>query len=540
MNQKINKAGNLQVADFGALADQAYAEYNFGDRVEVTDASGWEYLTPGFERTRKVHVEAEREDDGPAPRWTLTFTVRFNPADGSLSEAYAIDCKGQIWGSMPDRKLPEITDDDIETVRAVGFAVDQESAVDGQPANGRWRWTLTQPAWTQATTCRGDFGSEKDAWADAVRSFQGDGGLRRKLLEIDPEIAEAIIGNILNRVKNDGVPVNASNAIKCISEVASAYGYELSDAQVEALAPRVIARVKGNETELEQGTLPGVQTGVSASVQDAHDCQPVRRIYFVADEGFDVIEAECFLLDGFIEEGGEPAIEAIYADPQEAERAARRDDPSLILDVFPLDYNGQMTLTEIRIFFGCEMKQQEIPTEPESAALKARPNTIAKSILAAAQRMRAAGVVIEVNTAEPTVKIYAHAVPYITRGGTFTVSGESADGLICEAHAYVGLAETVTFDEAMAFTVDGYLDDFIELPETVQDAINSGFWSDLHPEIAGIEPDSVVGEAVVALLNDIEAVCTRIYAEDGGAVESNIVESMKALAYRQCRVWYFG
>lgn len=176
----------------------------------------------------------------------------------------------------------------------------------------------------------------------------------------------------------------------------------------------------------------------------------------------------------------------------------------------------------------------------ESAGLKARPNTIAKTILTAAQRMRASDVVIEVNMAMPMVNIDAHAVPYITQGGMFALSGQSADGLISEAHAYVGLAETVTFDEAMAFTVEGYLDDFIELPKTVRGAINSGFWPDLHPEIAAIEPDSVVGEAVVALLADMESVCTRIYAEDGGAVEPDIIESMKELAYRQCLVWYFG
>lgn len=77
-------------------------------------------------------------------------------------------------------------------------------------------------------------------------------------------------------------------------------------------------------------------------------------------------------------------------------------------------------------------------------------------------------------------------------------------------------------------------------PHTVRDAINFAFWPDLHPEIAGIEPDCVVGEAVVALLKDVETICTRVYASDGGAVESDIVASMKDLAYRQCNVWYFG
>lgn len=77
-------------------------------------------------------------------------------------------------------------------------------------------------------------------------------------------------------------------------------------------------------------------------------------------------------------------------------------------------------------------------------------------------------------------------------------------------------------------------------PQTVRDAINFAFWPDLHPEIAGIEADCVVGEAVIALLKDVEAICTRVYASDGGAVEPHIVASMKALAYRQCNVWYFG
>lgn len=87
--------------DQAALADKAFADYNFGDGVEVTDASGWEYTTPGNERSRKVYVETEREDDGPAPRWTLTFTVRFDQATGSLTEACALDNKGQVWGAMP-------------------------------------------------------------------------------------------------------------------------------------------------------------------------------------------------------------------------------------------------------------------------------------------------------------------------------------------------------------------------------------------------------------------------------------------------------
>ena len=42
------------VNDQGQLADRAFAEYNFGAGVTVTDSSGWEYVIPGNERSRKV------------------------------------------------------------------------------------------------------------------------------------------------------------------------------------------------------------------------------------------------------------------------------------------------------------------------------------------------------------------------------------------------------------------------------------------------------------------------------------------------------
>lgn len=84
--------------DQAVLADKAFADYDFGEGVYVTDCSGWEYTTPGHERTRKVYVESDPEDDGPAPRWTLDFTVRFDPETGALQSATATDDKGQVWG----------------------------------------------------------------------------------------------------------------------------------------------------------------------------------------------------------------------------------------------------------------------------------------------------------------------------------------------------------------------------------------------------------------------------------------------------------
>lgn len=86
--------------DQAALADKAFEDYDFGEGVMVTDTSGWEYTSPGHERTRKVYVETEREDDGPAPRSTLNFTVRFDPATGALVDACAMDANGNQRGAM--------------------------------------------------------------------------------------------------------------------------------------------------------------------------------------------------------------------------------------------------------------------------------------------------------------------------------------------------------------------------------------------------------------------------------------------------------
>ena len=108
----------------GALADKAFAEYEFGEGVMVTDTSGWEYTTPGHERTRTVYVETVSEDDGPAPRWTLNFTVRFEPATGVLSEAYAIDQKGQIWGAMPVQQGVAKTPDNEVAIMNPSISID--------------------------------------------------------------------------------------------------------------------------------------------------------------------------------------------------------------------------------------------------------------------------------------------------------------------------------------------------------------------------------------------------------------------------------
>lgn len=96
-----------------AAAELAFSEFDFGNETEVTDANGWSYSTPGWEWTRKVYVETAPEDDGPAPRHVLNFTVHFSKEDGSFVEAVALTEDGSEWGSMPSIS---------EDVEALGFS----------------------------------------------------------------------------------------------------------------------------------------------------------------------------------------------------------------------------------------------------------------------------------------------------------------------------------------------------------------------------------------------------------------------------------
>lgn len=101
MEQRNRIIGN----DPAQLADQAFADYEFGDGVCVSDTSGWEYASHSNQRSRKVYVETSQQR---TPSIKLTFTVRFNAANGALVEAYARDEKGQIWGAMPQPKAAAV------------------------------------------------------------------------------------------------------------------------------------------------------------------------------------------------------------------------------------------------------------------------------------------------------------------------------------------------------------------------------------------------------------------------------------------------
>jgi hypothetical protein len=97
------------------LAEQAFGDYEFGAGVDYVDSDEWVSTRSGSEMSKKAWFETESEDDGPNPRYELTFTVRIDRATGLVVEATAIDHKGQIWGHLPssplqnaDGKVPQV------------------------------------------------------------------------------------------------------------------------------------------------------------------------------------------------------------------------------------------------------------------------------------------------------------------------------------------------------------------------------------------------------------------------------------------------
>ena len=117
---------------------------------------------------------------------------------------------------------------------------------------------------------------------------------------------------------------------------------------VRALPAKVHPAIEAEFESARKGLEAHADAGVNRGQVSA--ARPARQIYFVAREGFDVTEAGCMLREGFIEDGEAPEIEGIYDDPDEAQRAVDGEES---LKVFAFEYDDQMTLTEIRMFFGC-------------------------------------------------------------------------------------------------------------------------------------------------------------------------------------------
>ncbi|MBR8189049.1 hypothetical protein KDW82_08255 [Burkholderia vietnamiensis] len=91
------------------------------------------------------------------------------------------DLRGKDLGPDGQWKLPEVTESDLEAVKAAGFRVHRGGATDGPELDARWWWTVIQPGWIAVESCPHDFATESEAWADAVRALRADPDLNRKM-----------------------------------------------------------------------------------------------------------------------------------------------------------------------------------------------------------------------------------------------------------------------------------------------------------------------------------------------------------------------
>lgn len=77
-------------------ADQARAQYDFGERIEVIALAGWQVDAARQEWWRPLLVHPQAHPDRPV--W-LVFTVRFTAGEGAVvHSAHAADRTGATWG----------------------------------------------------------------------------------------------------------------------------------------------------------------------------------------------------------------------------------------------------------------------------------------------------------------------------------------------------------------------------------------------------------------------------------------------------------
>lgn len=229
----------LSSVDQEATADRAFADYDFGSGVTVTDTGAWEYSTPGYERTRKVYVETEPEDDGPAPRSALNFTVRFDLKNGSLVEAYAIDRKGQIWGSLP-REILDTTDEagqdkKSETVTAWSLRSGDRIVTRNWP-EGRLI-VNTEPGLPRSTKIRVTYEGNGEFEDREVFGASDAVIVRRKLAE----------EQLTSRKLAEQFPVKGSMPQAVVHQL-----YRLREAEVTALSQRSVI-VESDLGDLDRG-----------------------------------------------------------------------------------------------------------------------------------------------------------------------------------------------------------------------------------------------------------------------------------------------
>ncbi len=86
------------------LAEQAFGEYEVGPGMEYVDSDEWSYTIPGLELTKTAWFDFAPSDDVTDERLEVTFTVLIDSVTGRVSDARAVDRRGEIWGYLPKGK----------------------------------------------------------------------------------------------------------------------------------------------------------------------------------------------------------------------------------------------------------------------------------------------------------------------------------------------------------------------------------------------------------------------------------------------------
>lgn len=164
-------------------ADIAFLSYDFGAANQVEDSSGWEYVTPGNEMTRKVFLRPIEESQTATD--VAHFTVVFEPSSATIKEAYAMmAASGAKIGRMPVVQSAPKPEDRLDTSLRLfdvgvsyedehgevhplatwsGVAADQQDA-EAKAADAHWDDRLTAASCAQVFTT-----------AEIPRFLQSDG-----------------------------------------------------------------------------------------------------------------------------------------------------------------------------------------------------------------------------------------------------------------------------------------------------------------------------------------------------------------------------
>lgn len=85
-------------------AEQVWLQYDFGTDG-VGDSEGWDRIIPGEEWTRRVYLESDEQDVDDDTE-AATLTIRFEKGTARIAEVYAIDERGNLFGSIELVKSP--------------------------------------------------------------------------------------------------------------------------------------------------------------------------------------------------------------------------------------------------------------------------------------------------------------------------------------------------------------------------------------------------------------------------------------------------